>query len=37
VEALAAGAVQPLLDPSQPGAGVRNERVEVVFVAPSSI
>jgi len=37
VEALAAGAAQPLLDPSQPGAGVRNERVEVVFVAPSSI
>ena len=37
VDAVAAGAAQPVLDPGQPGAGLRNERLEVVFVAPTSI
>jgi hypothetical protein len=37
VEGLAAGAAQPVLDPAQPGATARNERVEVVFVAPTPI
>jgi outer membrane protein OmpA-like peptidoglycan-associated protein len=37
VEALGAGAAQPLLDPSQAGASARNERLEVVFVAPASL
>lgn len=36
VETDAAGAAQPVLDPDCPGAGVRNARVEVVFVSPSS-
>jgi len=36
VEAETAGAALPVLDPARPGASDRNERVEVVFVSPSS-
>ena len=36
VETDTAGSAQPVLDPEKPGAGLRNARVEVVFVAPSS-
>ncbi len=36
VESQAAGGVQPLVDPGQAGAAARNERVEIVFVAPAS-
>lgn len=36
VETDTAGSAQPVLDPDKPGAGQRNARVEVVFVAPSS-
>ncbi|MET0792461.1 MAG: hypothetical protein ABW061_13150 [Polyangiaceae bacterium] len=36
VEADAAGAALPVLDPARPGAAERNARVEVVFVSPSS-
>lgn len=36
VDAESAGATLPVLDPARPGAGERNARVEVVFVAPSS-
>jgi len=36
VETDAAGSAQPVLDPDRPGAGQRNARVEVVFVAPSN-
>ncbi len=36
VAAETAGAALPVLDPARPGAGERNARVEVVFVAPSS-
>jgi hypothetical protein len=31
-----AGSAQPVLDPDRPGANLRNARVEVVFVSPSS-
>jgi hypothetical protein len=36
VETDTAGSAQPVLDPEKPGAGLRNARVEVVFIAPSS-
>jgi hypothetical protein len=36
VEAASGGDSVPLVDPTRPGAGERNERLEVVFVAPSS-
>jgi hypothetical protein len=36
VETQAAGSSEPLVDPRQPGAGERNERVEIIFVSPSS-
>jgi flagellar motor protein MotB len=36
VETQALGRSQPLVDPRQPGATERNERVEVVFVSPTS-
>jgi flagellar motor protein MotB len=36
VEAQAMGRSQPLVDPRQPGAAERNERVELVFVSPTS-
>lgn len=36
VEAQGVGSAQPVLPPSRPGAAERNERVEVVFVAPAS-
>ena len=36
VESASGGDAVPLVDPSRPGASERNERLEVVFVAPSS-
>jgi hypothetical protein len=36
VENQAAGSSEPLVDPGQPGAAERNERVEIVFVSPTS-
>jgi len=36
VETATAGVALPRLDPKQPGAAARNDRVEVVFVAPSA-
>lgn len=36
LEAVFAGTAQPVVDPARAGAGPRNERVEVVFVAPAS-
>jgi outer membrane protein OmpA-like peptidoglycan-associated protein len=36
VEAQAVGSTQPVLPPSRAGAAERNERVEIVFVAPAS-
>ncbi|MEB2312139.1 MAG: hypothetical protein OZ921_18365 [Sorangiineae bacterium] len=36
VEAAAAGGAAPVLDPAQSGAAARNERVEIVFVAPAT-
>jgi hypothetical protein len=36
VETQAAGSSEPLVDPKQPGARARNERVEIIFVCPTS-
>lgn len=36
VEAQGVGNTQPVLPPTRPGAAERNERVEIVFVAPAS-
>ncbi|MBK7581731.1 MAG: hypothetical protein IPI67_16170 [Myxococcales bacterium] len=36
VESVSAGTAQPVVDPSRTGAGPRNDRIEVVFVAPAS-
>jgi len=36
VETANAGSAQPVVDPGRPGSGARNERVEIVFVAPAS-
>ena len=36
IESASGGDAVPVVDPSRPGANERNERVEVVFVAPSS-
>jgi outer membrane protein OmpA-like peptidoglycan-associated protein len=36
VETAAVGAALPRVDPKEPGAAARNDRVEVVFVAPSA-
>jgi len=36
VDASAVGSAQPVVDPARPGAAARNERVEIVFVAPAS-
>jgi flagellar motor protein MotB len=35
VEATAAGGRQPVVDPARPGASERNQRVEIIFVAPA--
>jgi len=36
VETATAGSALPRLDPHEPGAAARNDRVEVVFVAPGA-
>lgn len=36
IEATSAGSAQPVVDPGRPGATGRNERVEIIFVAPAS-
>ena len=34
VESASAGSAQPVVDPARPGSQARNDRVEIVFVAP---
>ena len=36
VETQTAGSSEPLVDPREPGAAERNERVEIIFVSPTS-
>lgn len=36
LEVVSAGAAQPVVDPARAGSSQRNERVEIVFVAPAS-
>ena len=35
IETASAGNAQPVVDPARPGSGPRNERFEIVFVAPA--